>query len=463
MAKKEKEHSAFDTIIAEVMSDAGSSFLLEESMSKDIEKINRVPLRYRIIALGFVRHFTLEELNERLVQAGCAKLYSRSIWEAGLIYAFLHRMSYSEWKELQQICLTFRDEQDPSNGYFQSNTISMEELRRYLEDNSTEDDQIFRTRHLTRFLQNRIEQTAVGQESFRQFLAENVQAFSSVREKTRYYFCKYLYYMLVFRAEQYAAALEKGLLVEDAFSDVLVFKGYSQLKRKKHTPQEAKDFLMNADLSCGEIFDAFNYFYFEYVSLDWMQVLLEYYGNIASLPDSAKQTLAEHLRRYDPTQYEAMSDEQVLDVLQEAIDADEKAMDELYSLDGSNRGYQHNRSGENTIRKYIRGSLDIDRTTLICFLLFFGNGTELPENDRITRGRLTDILLECGFPGLREEDDFDYFVIQYLDAEDPVGYLMEEVTNYAFQEENFYLYRVYQSSVSYNDYFEKLTLGKKKK
>ena len=294
-----KGQPVFDTIMAEVMSDAGSGFLLEESMSKDLEKISRVPLRYRLIALGFAGGYTLEELNEKLAASGCAKLYSRSVWEAGLIYAFLHRMSYKEWKELQEICLNFREENDPEQTYFSSKTLSMGDLRAYLQDNSTEENQIFRTRHLTRFLERKIEEVPTGQEGFRQFLSENVKAFSTVREKTRYYFCKYLYYMLVSRAEAYAEALENDMMAEDAFSSLMVFKGASRLKRKKYTPEESRSFLMNADISCGEIFDAFNYFYFEYVSLDWMQVLLEYYGNVNSLPEETKKTLAEHLRRYD--------------------------------------------------------------------------------------------------------------------------------------------------------------------
>lgn len=39
-------------------------------------------------------------------------------------------------------------------------------------------------------------------------------------------------------------------------------------------------------------------------------------------------------------------------------------------------------------------------------------------------------------------------MINYLTAEDPADYLMEEVTRYALSQENFYLYKLYQESRS---------------
>ena len=47
-------------------------------------------------------------------------------------------------------------------------------------------------------------------------------------------------------------------------------------------------------------------------------------------------------------------------------------------------------------------------------------------------------------------------MLQYLDEADPDSFLMEEVTNSALDEENFYLYRMYQASTSYSEELEKL-------
>ena len=74
----------------------------------------------------------------------------------------------------------------------------------------------------------------------------------------------------------------------------------------------------------------------------------------------------------------------------------------------------------------------------------------------ITQKRLNAILAECGFPGLREKDEFDSFVMKYMNADDPVDYLMESVTQYAFANRNFFLYHMYQESVSNEAQFEKL-------
>ena len=455
MKKQPGERStAFGAIVAEVMSDDGNEWMLDESMSFDVERVSKVPIRYRIIARGFLTHSSLAELNDKLKKNGCAGLYARSLWEASLIYAFNNGLSYSEWKKLQETCSAFREEQDMTNPYFRASSISMTDLRAYIYEGSADREALV-TGNLTRMVEKKITKVEKGEEKFLQFLRDNVYSFSGVREITRYYFCKYLYFMLETQINNYAAALETGIGVEDTFEEICeLFKGVTPLKRKKYLPEDAKAFLLEADISCGGIFDAFNRYYFEYVSIDWMHVLLEAYGNVNRMPASAQHTLAEHLRNYDPVLYGRLNDHDAIVRLLEEEEKKEELEDAAYSLDG-NHGYQRNRVGENTIRKYIKGTLDIDRTTLVCFLLFFGSHSELREEDRITRERLSEILLRCGFPALRDENDFDYFVIQYLSADDPIDYLMQEVTNYAEVEENFYLYRVYKGSYSYAKYFEK--------
>ena len=142
---------------------------------------------------------------------------------------------------------------------------------------------------------------------------------------------------------------------------------------------------------------------------------------------------------------------------QEEMDAEEDELNAVFSRDGDNKGYQRNRAGENTIRKYIKGGLDIDRTTLICFLIFFGSNAELPEAQAISRKRLDDILAECGFAMLREEDDFDAFIMAFIESDDRVSLLMNEVTAYALGEENFYLYKMYYASRSAEEDMNNLT------
>ena len=455
MMKTEKNTTVFDRLMAELMSDVGGSEMLEEGMSLDPDRVGDVYLRYRLIDLGFLQKLSLDEVNGLLRKNGCAVLYARSFWEASLIFAFSHGYSYKEWKRLRDICSQFREEQEIEDRYFNNRAISVGDIKRYLDENSTEQQGALMTRHLTRVVDERIRGTQDGDEEFQTFLHDNIEAFTPVREKARYYFCKYLYYMLVTKINEYADTLAMSFPAEDLLDDLgKLFKGISVLKRKQHSPEEAREYLLQAVLSPGGIFDEFNQFYFDYVSNDWMTILIDDYGSVDSIPEEERHMMAEHLRNYDPVRYKDLSDEDAIAVLQEEEERKEAELDAAYSLDGSgNRGYQRNRVGENTIRKYIKGVLDIDRTTLICFLLFFGSGADLRPEDRITPERLTEILLECGFPGLREEDDFDCFVLQFLESEDPVGYLMEEASFHAQEEKQFYLYRVYKASYSYADIF----------
>ena len=531
----------FDRIVDSFATDPQGAAYLEDCMSLDPDLNRRVPLRYRIIAKSFVTHSSLDEVNARLKDAGCATLYSRSIWEASLIYAFAKGKSYSEWKQLQQICALVREQQEQmgSDGAFAHGSIRLSDIRSYIMENSAADPDAgpaeegsardaagtdsaqdadagaraeLVTQHLTRALDSSLQGLPDDLEEFRAFLIHNIETMSPVREKTRYYFCKYLYYYLIACRDRYlearhsaaakisaggspagttahvgssAAATEAGISAaadREALAEIAAFKGLTTLSRKRMSDKDVIAFLDDSGISLGEIFDAFNYFYFGYVSLDWMEVLLDYYGNIDSLPDEERAQLASSLRKYDARKYSGLSDQEVLSLKQSEMEQDELAQDERYRPGSEALNYQRDRAGENTIRKYIKGSLDIDRTTLICFLLFFNDGAGGSARSTTgagasanragsTRGasanggqsagidvsRLNSILEECGYAPLRSSDGFDYFVIKFIETDEPVDCLMETVTDYALDEENFFLYRMYRASRNADEDFRSIT------
>ena len=449
--------SAFDRMIESLMQEQSEERLLDDCMSNDIKAISRIPLRYRLIALGFVRKYSLQEVNDLLKSQGCAALYSRSLWEASLIYAFHNGLSYTEWKELQKVCREVREQKELKDKYFAGSRITLHDIRAYVEDNSDKEGQAEVTRHLTKANDLRIQNLTLEGMDFKDFLSVSFDTMSVVREKSRYYFCKYMYYYLTTVLDRYMASRGDGSESEALPEELAIFKGITGLRRKKMTNDEARAFLEEAGISFGAIFDAFNYYYFDYVSLDWMEVLVEYYGNFALMPEDARGRLAASLRNYDPVGYAGLTDDEILEKKQEEMDAEEDELNAVFSRDGDNKGYQRNRAGENTIRKYIKGGLDIDRTTLICFIIFFGSNAELPEAQVISRKRLDDILAECGFAMLREEDDFDAFIMAFIESDDRVSLLMNEVTAYALGEENFYLYKMYYASRSAEEDMNNLT------
>ncbi len=446
--------SVFDTMINDILHVPLGNQMLNECMDFHTSVMKKVPLRYRLIALGFVRKLSLKELNELLSKENCPQLYSRSLWEASLIFAFLHQLSYEQWRELQNICASILEESDAEQNYF-AKEMSLAELKRYLADNSQPDAQILHTEHLTKIMDFKISRLGSSQEDFRKFLASNIRSFSPVREKARYYFCKYLYYYLLEKIDCFLSLPKQSQSFSDALAELSVFKGVTQLKRKKMSADEIRQFLFHSGISCREIFDNLNYFYFGYVSLDWLEVLMEYYGNINDLPHEQKHKLAESLRHYDQ-KAKNLSDEEILSKKLRQMQEEEEKLDQIYSLSGENRGYQRNRSGENTVRQYIKGTLDLDRTTFICFLLFFGKSSSLPEEFQITPKRLNTILLECGFPMLLPENDFDAFILRYLSSKDPEDLLMNEVTRYAENEENFFFYNMYKDSRNYQKEYKKV-------
>ena len=451
--------SIFDQMIAECIQEDEKGERLDSCMLYPGKISRKVPLRYRIIAAGFADQVTLEELNEKLMDNDCPKLYSRNFWEAGLIYAFSNGLSFPQWRRMESNVSDLRNLVMHNQSGF-DDRINLSDLKRYVEINSENNSQML-TVHLTKRMDEELRIAALeGEQGFREYVVANLFSFSSVREKTRYYFCKYLYYYIQTKIDNYVSLQKSNhpvdpLKEEESLDELCVLKSVTKLKRKKMTEEEIVQLLNQSVVSCGEIFNAFNRFYYGYVSLDWMDVLMDAYGDIQRLEPDQRAELAEAFRHYDK-KMRGLTDDQVILFKQKEIQKKEEELDAVYSRSNPSKGYQRNRSGENTIRKYLKGTLDIDRMTLICFLLFFGHEINAGYNMSINHFRLSEILQECGFAPLREENLFDAFVIRYMQSDNPSGILVQEVTEYAENEENFYLYKVYLSSRSEDQELKKI-------
>ena len=458
---KKKYVSAFDRMMDGLNAGIGDE-CLEDCMKMDAGIMKNIPRRYRLIALGFVKKYSLEQLNQRLLNDGCERLYARNRLEAELIYAFVVGLTYEEWKEMHNRIAASENAATHPSGPLNGKNLCLASLKDYIILGSEKGNGL-NTLHVTRKLEKKIMKLPEDEKKFVAFLQENDEHFSEVREKARYYFCKYLCAYLesiIFNCSEAAANKETNKKAwEEALCDMSVLKGLTTLKRKKMTPAETVQFLNHAPLSCGGIYDAFNYFYFEYVSCDWMHALIEYFGEPSLLPKEKKEALAKAIRTYHPD-WKELDDDEAIRKEYEEEEREEQLLDEAYSLSGTSHGYQRNRRGEKSIRNYITGTLDIDRTTLICYLIFFNQNTNYNLVNRvvqpITPQRLNDILDECGFSRLRWEDDFDSFIMEYLHVDDPVGYLMESVTKYALENKNFFLYHMYNVSVKNQEQLEKL-------
>ena len=460
MAPRKNTMTAFDSIMQEFLSEEQGPELLEEGMLIQKGKNRKVPLRYRIIALGFAEHLTIQEVEEKLRAYGCGSLYARSVWEAGLIFAFARGRSYEEWKELEKKCREVREKLNDREDVLGGSSFTLEQLQDYIELNSEEepDSGSLATRRETEQYRAVLTGELIDDEEFVVWMDDNLQRFALSREKSRYYFCKYLYYYLQDKLDRYLDNYQTASEEEraDLIENLVFFKGITRLKRKKMTPEEVWSELRRSSVSSGAIYDAFNNFFFGYASLDWMEVLLEYYGNPESMTERQRKRLAAAARNYS-REYKDLTDEEILWKLREEELRREAEEDRIYGLDSEGRGYQKDRSGENAVRKYVRGQLDPDRTALICFLLFFASGTNLPKELVLTEERLDGILTSSGFRKLTEEDDFDWFVLNFLKADDQAEYLIEEVSRYARNEENFFLYRLYQRSLNQDQEFEKIS------
>lgn len=124
--------SVFEKMITDISNPSGNTDLLDECMTFRPDMIKKIPLRFRLIALGFLKKYSLDEMNEKLKSEGCAQLYSRSFWESSLIFAFSNHMSFNEWKALQKTCEEIRNSNAIDSPFFKENSITLKELHRYI-------------------------------------------------------------------------------------------------------------------------------------------------------------------------------------------------------------------------------------------------------------------------------------------------------------------------------------------
>ena len=211
--------------------------LLETCMEFDAGKMKQIPLRYRLIAMGFVTQMTLPELDKRLDENGCEKLYARNPVEASLIYAFSRGISYDQWKVLEQQCEQKEEQRGFLDVWFRDQTVTYTELKNYVMENSDQRDGRFKTQKVTKQLQQQIKQTGSDAE-FLQFLDQNWESFRPMREKARYYYCKFLYYYIQDKIDSYKMAKRSGFGIEQALLDLNVLKISSKMRKKSRDEKE---------------------------------------------------------------------------------------------------------------------------------------------------------------------------------------------------------------------------------
>ena len=428
-----------------------------------------LPKRLEILAEGFAKGWTASQVNERLLENDCETLYVRSYFEASLIYAFNHGIDYSQWKELFAGCQQIYDESNQQGGVFSGGKISLKQLEEYVFKGS---DPLLQTEYLTRWMEAELERKD-DEAGFQAFMLENANNFSVSREKARYYFCKYLYFYIREKCEAYyrsceiseklrrqyghmLLAEERGMQEKFALEELSFLKPLTRLKKEadKVKPgmsvEEKREYLEHASLTPGGIFDEFNYFYFGYVSADKIEILFELYGEPEEWPYQDKIRIARSLGLCSGKS-DKEAEKKALDELERMAEkqrAKEEELDLMHIRDENlkKKVYQRGRSGEDYFRDFILGKRDINRSTLISFLLFVNVRISLDADSKITLPRLNRILVNCGFPQIRPKHSFDQFVMRFLKSRDPMEVVAEEVERQVVRGNDFYLYKVYRDA-----------------
>ena len=427
--------SSFHEINEGLFSDSAFEQATEDAVRFDADMLKRAPLRVRLILKGLVNGADAAQVNKALLEHGCPTLYARSYREAVLIYALNQHLRLLQYQTLQRQCDDLREQADHRD--MPPKSVTLHWLREYVEKYSSKEGTRLVTGTLTKQLADSLGEVE-SDEALLQILNENIAAFSEVREKTRYYFCKYLLYYLDNRVEDYFNA--KRTKVGFSFAEEQIrtlFRGISYLKRHKSEEEgKLRTVLEEAPISLGGVFEDFSYFFFYYNVQPWTDLLGEAYGDdLAQIPTYLKEKYLRAVRcpsRPDLDQAVAQM------MRRQEAEAEQATSTE--------------RCGETALRKYFRGQLDMDRVTFLCFLLFFSATSQIPAGQQLEERRVNEILVNCGFPMLQPDQPFDAFVCRFLgyDSLDAAwDYVMEEVNRAVMRGEDSFLYRSYRRSDNY--------------
>lgn len=434
--------SSFHEINEGLFSDSAFEQATEDAVRFDADMLKRAPLRVRLILKGLVNGADAAQVNKALLEHGCPTLYARSYREAVLIYALNQHLRLLQYQTLQRQCDELREQADHRD--MPPKSVTLHWLREYVEKYSSKEGTRLVTGTLTKQLADSLGEVE-SDEALLQILNENIAAFSEVREKTRYYFCKYLLYYLDNRVEDYFNAKRTKVGIPFAEEQIrTLLRGISYLKRHKSEEEgKLRTVLEEAPISLGGVFEDFSYFFFYYNVQPWTDLLGEAYGDdLAQIPTYLKEKYLRAVRcpsRPDLDQAVAQM------MRRQEAEAEQATSTE--------------RCGETALRKYFRGQLDMDRVTFLCFLLFFSATSQIPAGQQLEERRVNEILVNCGFPMLQSDQPFDAFVCRFLgyDSLDAAwDYVMEEVNRAVMRGEDSFLYRSYRRSDNYYRQLEPL-------
>lgn len=422
--------------------------------------------RIAVIAEALNEGMSLNEANELLTSKGFEKLYARSFDESVIIYAFCNRLTFEAWQELDQSCRTYY-EKNLSSGMnnLLNGTLKRAKLKEYLESESAEDG--YATGIVTGLMSKELEQCET-EEELQQYLASHLKDFTDTREKARYYFCKYLNEYIEDKCSRYLKAAKSGSKRSQllALEDISFLKPLTELKREaeldrnKMSYEDKEAFLEETSVVPGGIFDEFSYYY-GYITVDWIELIFERFGSPDEWDEELKADIVEVLG------YREDEAEQKLRELEAEIIEREEQLDQEYNREsGTDRKklYQRYRAGENYFRAFLNGSRDINRETLIAFILFISKKMELKGAMRVDAARLNIILDNCGFKQLKPKDnEFDRFIIEFINSKTPFIVMEDRVDEQICQGKNFDFYKVYSNAYSHTDEIQKFMQKQQKK
>jgi hypothetical protein len=371
------------------------------------EKIDYIPSRFKIILFLLIMKVDPKDADDILRSSGHYGLNPRSVVDATVIFALLHKQDLDLWFE--NYMFLEKEFQNALNLNHtlstDSDTVSLESIREFIRSQREPSNGKLITKKITRIVQENLEKASTN-DDLTKFFENNLEYITEYRVKSRY--------RLLIAIEEYMTRQIIDFTTQyNQFAATKSNLDWKQLKKVQ------KESVLMGNINEKGIFGEI--------------IKTKSSVNSVLTPDSfndIRLSLNRFLKKY--SDFYCQSNFFNSDTIEDDDGISLKPYSDSKESDDTESIGQASISKVtiNAFRDVLFGKKDPSRKLLITLLLFTG-----VQNI----GRLNIILTDCGFDLINENRAFDMFITNFLSVENKQDYLFQLASELAIQKRSFFL------------------------
>ncbi len=390
----------------------------------DEEKLDYIPSRYLIILFLLIMKTDVKDADEILKSSGHYGLNPRSIFDATVMFALMHKQELDDWfknyvlleRELHRATARAMPLENHPN------IVSLRSIREFIASQKETSNGKAITRKITQIVQENIE-TIDNNNDFSNFVKSNLEYIADHRVKSRY--------RLLIAIERYMTQQVHHFI--SIYNQYILTKSdddWEQLE-KAHRDSvligrtQTKGLFGKIIKTKSKIKKSISVKEFDEIRLSLKDFLVRYsefychtnFINEDSIDDDEEEKKKKRKNKNKAGKVDKeISESQNDNISDDEIDAYELAYITKSTVD--------------TFRDVLFGKKDPSRKLMITLLIFTGTQS---------MNQLNSILIDCGFDAIKESRAFDAFIINFLNTNNKQEFLDQLAYELSMNERYFFL------------------------